>query len=60
MNDFVISATIPVELCEHATLKGSCSYVSLLDNSLNVDGVGAKKGQKGDYVYAGIGLAVSF
>jgi hypothetical protein len=60
LNDLVISATVPVELCEAATLKVSCNYVSLLDNSLNVNDAGTKKGQKSDYVYAGIGVAMSF
>ncbi len=60
LNDLVISATLPIKLCEAATLNASCNYVSLLDGSLDVDGIGTKKTQKGDYVYAGIGLAVSF
>ena len=60
LNDFVISATIPVELCRAATLNVSCNYVTLMDNSLDVDKNGANKGQKSDYLYGGIGLAVTF
>ncbi len=55
-NDLVISATIPVKLCEAATLNASCSYVSLLDGSIKANATT----QKSDYVYAGVGLAVSF
>jgi hypothetical protein len=55
-NDFVISATIPVKLCEAATLNASCNYVSLLDGSIK----GNTPDQKSSYVYAGIGLACSF
>jgi hypothetical protein len=67
LNDFVLSATIPVELCSNATLNASCNYVSLADGSLDVDEFGAGKtqangirSQKGDYFYLGIGLAVTF
>ncbi len=56
MNDLVITAAIPVELCQAASLITSCSYVSLLDGSIK----NGTAGQKGDYLYAGVGLAVSF
>ncbi|MCP4453207.1 MAG: hypothetical protein GY809_17230 [Planctomycetes bacterium] len=55
-NDFVMSATLPVELCSNATLNATCSYVSLLDGSIK----GGAAGQNSSYVYGGIGLAVSF
>ncbi|MCF7974854.1 MAG: hypothetical protein K9N55_13630 [Phycisphaerae bacterium] len=56
INDLVISATVPVELCEAATLNVSCNYVSLLDSSIKR----TTATQKSDYVYAGIGVAMSF
>ncbi len=56
LNDLVISATIPVELCSNSTLNASCSYVSLLDGSIK----GNATSQKSSYLYAGIGLACSF
>lgn len=60
LNDFVISATVPIELCSRATLKTSCNYVSLLDNSLDKNESGTRKSQKSDYVYFGVGVAVTF
>jgi hypothetical protein len=56
INDLVISATVPVELCSNAKLNVSCNYMSLLDGSIK----GARANQKSDYVYAGVGVAMSF
>lgn len=59
-NDFVLSATLPIELCEYATLNASCNYVSVVDGSLMTNESGTALGQKRDYTYLGLGLAVSF
>lgn len=59
-NDFVLSATLPIELCEHATLNASCNYVSVVDGSLMTNENGTALAQKGDYTFFGLGLAVSF
>lgn len=60
LNDLVITASVPFELCSSTTLTASCSYVSLLDGSINNNTTGLKANQKSDYVYAGIGLSMSF
>ena len=56
LNDLVVTAAVPFELCSSASLTASCSYVSLLDGSIKNN----TAGQKGDYVYAGVGLSMSF
>lgn len=54
-NDFVLSVTVPVQMGEYATLRTSATYVSLPDGSIK-----GNTAQKGDYVYFGLGLDVSF
>ncbi len=56
-NDLVLSVSLPVTLSNNITLTGSVSYVTLTDKDVRATNT---YNSGSDYIYGGIGLAMSF
>lgn len=57
LQDLVISAALPIELCDYATVTPSISYVGLVDSTLRRQDTYSARS---DHIVGGVGLVIEF